>query len=239
LSDDFAKDLGDSFKRSTSAPLIGRITAIVAFFPSTAAEQAVVAHTFLLKEVQRWRLPINLGEDKLIGDLHISTLDDDTLWSLMAKNHYDPDFGARSLAHAVTDDIMVPLVTEFLDQEEGLGRGSRAVIAIDKYSVQIYYDGKTNESEINVHKDGETRLKSVTHKIGEPLFSTQESWELLDQESFTMCGEDAGAAAAKNFEVLCKYSAQITRRGWSRKSNTPMCLPGKCYIRCGHYGHIL
>lgn len=77
------KDLRDFFERSTGAPLIGHTTAIVPFFPFTPAEQAVVAHTFLLKEIQNCRLPIDLAEDKLVGDLHISNLDDGKLRSLL------------------------------------------------------------------------------------------------------------------------------------------------------------
>lgn len=212
--------------------------------------------------MQRCRLPTNLSGDKLVGDLHISTLDDGKLCSLLAENQYDPDLGARSLAHAVTDDIMVPLVDAFLDHEEGLGRGPRADVAIDKYSVQIDHDEKTDESQIKLRRDGETRLKSVVHKVDEPLFSTQESWTLLDQGSFTMREEDAGADAARNSEVLCEYSPHcldttctfrhpitlrytpgsdrfpITCKGCGGEHNTAMCLVGKFCLSCGLDGHV-
>lgn len=46
------------------------------FCPFTPSEQAVVAHCSLLSELQKLRQPINIAEDKLMGDLHVSMLDD-------------------------------------------------------------------------------------------------------------------------------------------------------------------
>jgi hypothetical protein len=253
LGDDFAKkvpldvlkkDLRTSFKQSMGAPLIGRITAIVPFFPFTEEEQAVVAHTFLLKEMQKCRMPVNLKEDKLVGDLQISTLDDGKLCALLAKNHYDPELGARSLAHAVNDEVMVPLVEEFLDQDQGLERGPRADVAVEKYVVRIEHDEKTDESEIVLRKEGETRLKSVTHKVEEPLFSSQESWKWLEQGSFTMIDGDANAQAAEmggqEKELRCTPGSEYVSEvcdSCSGEHSTAACATGMWCYACGHNGH--
>ena len=173
------------------APFTGRVNAIIPFFPFTKAEQAVVAHSFLLAELRKCRRPINLAQDKLIGDLHISTCDDGKLCSLLAERHYDPDLGARSLAQAVTDDVMIPLVELYLEPpgNEGLGRGPRADVALEKYALHVgslkTEDGD-EEQEIVMKRDGETKLKSVGHKVNEELFSALESWKFLEQGTFTM-----------------------------------------------------
>ena len=200
LGDNFTKkapfgklkqDLRNSFKIQMGAPFTGRINAIVPFFPFTEDEQAVVAHSFLLAELRKCRRPIDLAQDKLIGDLHISTTDDGKLCSLLAERHYDPDLGARSLAQAVTDDIMIPLVELYLEPpgNEGLGRGPRADVALEKYAMHVG-SSKTEEGDeeqgIVMKRDGETKLKSVDHKVDEDLFSALESWKLVEQGTFTM-----------------------------------------------------
>ena len=107
--------LRDSFKNQMGASLLGRITAIVPFFPFSKAEQAVVAHGFLLNATDKIRAPLDLSQDKLIGDLNLQTLNDGQLCSVLAEKAYDPELGVRSLDRAVTDEILVRLVNSYLE----------------------------------------------------------------------------------------------------------------------------
>ena len=84
-------------------------------------------------------------------------------------------FGARSLAQAVKDDVAIPLAQLWLDSDEGIGRGPRADVALEKYSVHIDHADDSDEADILLCKDGETKLRSGDLKVKVPLFTAEQS----------------------------------------------------------------
>jgi hypothetical protein len=67
------------------------VNAIVPFFPFTQGDQTVVAQKFLLQATDKLQAPFDRSNDKLIGDLHLQTLDDGQVCTTLAKNAYDPN----------------------------------------------------------------------------------------------------------------------------------------------------
>jgi len=141
---------------------------------------------------------------------------------------------------------MVPLVELYLDSNKGLGRGPQADVALEKYSVHI--DQKSDESEIQLRRDGETRLKSLELMVEEPLFSTQESRKLLEQGTFTMTEDPEVQAIEETLrnitlayekvnDVPGAYTEECQK---CRRTNhtTAQCTAHPLCLKCMTRGHL-
>ena len=145
------------------APLVGCLTSNT-LFQFTRGEQAVVA----LRATTTLQAPLDRTQDKLVGDLRVQTPDDGKLCTTLAEKTHDPELGARSFDHAVTDEMLVPFVNLYLDGNEPLERSARTQITLEKYSVHIESDsGK--DVEIVIAKEKETRPQAL-EKVQEDLF---------------------------------------------------------------------
>ncbi|KAL9576488.1 MAG: hypothetical protein Q9212_007056 [Teloschistes hypoglaucus] len=107
-----------SFHANLGAPLTGRLSAIIPFFPFSAEEQAVMAYKFMRKLFNETRKSINISEDHLARHLYLRFHDDGQIASFLAEKYYFPELGARSLAKAVSTQVCHKLTTAFLEQGE-------------------------------------------------------------------------------------------------------------------------
>jgi len=56
--------------------VVGRITRIVPFFPFEDAEAAVVAHKYVLQLQDDVKKPVQLAQNRLIGDIQLKVRED-------------------------------------------------------------------------------------------------------------------------------------------------------------------
>jgi ATP-dependent Clp protease ATP-binding subunit ClpA len=102
-------------------PLTGRISGFIPFLPFSAAEQAVIAHKYVLDLAERVRREIKLvfsPEGQLLGRVYLRIRRDATICSTLAAEGYDKDLGARSLIVAVKHNLEEPLVEAYLEVDE-------------------------------------------------------------------------------------------------------------------------
>ncbi len=104
-----------SFAPAIGAPLTGRVTRIISFFPFPSSEQAVVAYEFTHDLRTNVRKPINVQAKHFADHHHLNFVDDG---NCLAKDLYMPELGARSLETAVEDHVEQKLREEFMDQLE-------------------------------------------------------------------------------------------------------------------------
>ena len=138
------------------APITGRISVVVPFFPFTKGEQAVVLHKSLLDLGDELRQPINLKEKKVVGHGDLSIQKDGQLCTSLAQKWYDIDTGARSLLRGVEQDVEVPLAERYCMSDtkvsEEMNKGP-----LQKYTVQLW-SVEDSPAKVSVIQDGETLI---------------------------------------------------------------------------------
>ncbi|KAL9122673.1 MAG: hypothetical protein Q9187_000770 [Circinaria calcarea] len=102
------------FAATFKAPLTGRISIVVPFFPFQAGEQAVVASKFMLDFARLLRGPIDLEKKRFIGHLELQFENDTEVARFLAETGYERGLGARSLARVVEQLIETPLAYEYV-----------------------------------------------------------------------------------------------------------------------------
>ncbi|KAL8823713.1 MAG: hypothetical protein Q9191_005612 [Dirinaria sp. TL-2023a] len=150
--------LKETFTPTIGAPLTGRVTYIVPFFPFTEGEQAVVVYRFLLQLANSVREPINIATKKLAGHLHLNFVDDGKICSSLAKDFYMPELGARSLETAVDCQVKARFSTEFLSQSQPVTDEMNEA-PLSKYDVCVSTTSSGND-EVTVKQSGFTKLQS-------------------------------------------------------------------------------
>ena len=102
------------------APLTGRFSAIVPFFPFDEGERAITAYKFMRELWNDVRKPISTGAKRFAGSLFVDFVNDGQIAAHVA-GRYTEETGARSLALAVEEEVGDCLAGVFL-KEEGLVR---------------------------------------------------------------------------------------------------------------------
>ncbi|KAK0658512.1 P-loop containing nucleoside triphosphate hydrolase protein [Cercophora samala] len=119
-----AKELSRELQKTSldhfGAPVTGRISDFIPFLPFSPGEQAVVTHKFLMEIGEYVRHPINLSpepKEQLVGNIHLQLRRDAAVCTTLAKRHYRPELGARSLKTAakVVEGI---LLDAYLDDDD-------------------------------------------------------------------------------------------------------------------------
>ena len=112
------RDLESEFTNRLGAPLTGRLSRIVPFFPFTAPEQAVTCYKFMRELWTMVRSPIDVSKRKFARHTYLSFRDDGVLAGWLAKRNYSPYLGARSLEKAVHTEIRTRLAFKQLEVGE-------------------------------------------------------------------------------------------------------------------------
>ncbi|KAL9617533.1 MAG: hypothetical protein Q9160_007691 [Pyrenula sp. 1 TL-2023] len=159
---ELGRNLKESFKWKTSSPLVGRIAAVIPFFPFTEEEQAVVAHKILLEEARRARCPIDVEKPQLYGDFNLHIKDDGPFSKSIAHQAYNPELGARSLANLTSHHIINPIIELYLKDDEPCEPRRSERAPLPQISMKLASDSAGQE-HVKIYKDGfiEMRWKKI------------------------------------------------------------------------------
>ena len=133
------------------APLTGRCSLIVPFFPFSQLERAVVVHSFILKAFEDLRGRVDRNQRHLIGHIHLDLQEDEHVATAIADSRYDWDLGARMLDDGVTTQIIQKVDAIWksydIDIDEKVNKGP-----LRRYVVQVSPGGE--DGVINVFEKG-------------------------------------------------------------------------------------
>ncbi|KAI1409887.1 P-loop containing nucleoside triphosphate hydrolase protein [Hypoxylon sp. FL1857] len=108
--------LARRFMARFSAAVTGRIDTIAPYFPFSPGEQVVVCRKFLLAMQDEARLPVNVGNQRLIGQANITVYDDGGLCKEICARYYNRELGARSIANGV-DALRRQFILSYADTD--------------------------------------------------------------------------------------------------------------------------
>ena len=112
------RELEIQFTASLGAPITGRLSAIIPFFPFSAGEQAVTTYKFMRELWTMVRGPIDVSAKKFARHSYLNFINDSAIALHLAKKHYSPQLGARSLEKAVHHDIRQQLAYKQMEDLE-------------------------------------------------------------------------------------------------------------------------
>lgn len=138
------------------APLTGRLTEIVPYFPFNKEEQAVATFKFMRELWNKARKNINTDGNDYLGHLFVNFTDEGQIASHLAARHYDHETDARSLSQAVSHEIETRLCYEFLKQNEEVSNEMNN-LALTKFDVRL--ETSFGDSEIVVKCSGVKAMK--------------------------------------------------------------------------------
>ncbi|RYO82139.1 hypothetical protein DL766_003700 [Monosporascus sp. MC13-8B] len=119
LAGKLCRQLRKEFIGYFGAPLGGRITEILPFLVFAPQESAVIVHKALMDletaVSRRVRLELNKEEDIYVGNISIRIKNDATVCSIIARDEYEKETGARSIARAVERIVQDPLIGQYLE----------------------------------------------------------------------------------------------------------------------------
>lgn len=98
------------------APVTGRISEIVPFFPFNEDEQAITTYKFLRELWNTVRAPINTANVWFPGHSYVNYIDDGRIATWLARDGYNADLGARSLQSAVVRHVQTELAAAFFEE---------------------------------------------------------------------------------------------------------------------------
>lgn len=158
-------------KEKLGFPLVGRVAAIIPFFPFSSGEQSVICHTFIQRFANELRAPINLAEERLAGGVYFDIPDDGVLCSILADKGYDPDTGARSLDKVVTKMVSQNFVRSYLEDEFALEPQPWGA-SLKRFVVKVKRAGEEPNPilDVSVTRDGIVQLKFERSRKCESLF---------------------------------------------------------------------
>lgn len=98
-------DIIAKFRDQFGAPFTGRIDVVVPFLPFSTTEQAIVAHSLLMKLADEFRLPIDCRPSvkRYLGHSFLDLGDGVDVAKYIATNCYNPELGARSLKRGIEE----------------------------------------------------------------------------------------------------------------------------------------
>lgn len=112
------RELEKQFTVALGAPMTGRLSSIIPFFPFEESEQAVTTYKFMREVWHMVRGPIDVAAKKFARHSHLNFINDSAIALHLAKKHYTPQLGARSLEKAVHHDIRAQLAYKQMEDPE-------------------------------------------------------------------------------------------------------------------------
>lgn len=129
------------------APLAGRFSAIVPFFPFDKGDSAVIAYKFMRELWHDVRKPINAHGKHFAGTLFLNFVNDGQIAEHIA-GRYNEKTGARSLAQAVDEEIRDKVAAVFFAQKGEVNDRMNAQ-PLRKYDVRVV-GGSSGHARIEV-----------------------------------------------------------------------------------------
>ena len=158
------RDLQTTLRKSViqafGAPLTGRLSAIVPFFPFDAGEQAITSYKFMRELWHDVRKPISTEEKRFAGSLFVDFVNDGQIARHVA-GRYAEETGARSLALAVEEKIADCLAKEFLG-EEGVVRDGMNGDSLVVYEVRVVRGADGKDDYVEVARAGTKAIQNAT-----------------------------------------------------------------------------
>ncbi|KAI0841339.1 P-loop containing nucleoside triphosphate hydrolase protein [Hypoxylon sp. FL0890] len=104
---------------SFGAPLTSRITEIIPFLTFNVEEQELIADKYIMELESLIAGPVvksaDPDEDRLIGNVQLQITNNASVCSVIAKDHYLPEFGASSISHGIDATITNQLISRYLE----------------------------------------------------------------------------------------------------------------------------
>lgn len=144
-------------KSAFGAPLARRVSDIVPFLPFDKGEQAVATYKFMRALWQEVRKPIKVESKGFLRHIFLNFVDDGQIAKHIAVEHYDPQAGASSLDHAVSNEILARLAKAWY-------RGQTIITdemmeePLSKYDVSVVTTSE-DDNEIAVKRAGTRALQ--------------------------------------------------------------------------------
>ncbi|RYP42249.1 hypothetical protein DL767_000413 [Monosporascus sp. MG133] len=168
------RQLHKEFIGHFGAPLGGRITEILPFLVFAPQESAVIVHGALMDLEtaisRRVRLALNREEDVYVGNISIRIKNDATVCSIIARDEYDKETGARSIAQAVERIVQDPLINQYLENGDMFDENQPIAdfivdVNVDK-EVESMLTGKVNADSSSgpTGRGGNGSVASITRK---------------------------------------------------------------------------
>ncbi|KAI1141992.1 P-loop containing nucleoside triphosphate hydrolase protein [Hypoxylon sp. FL0543] len=130
---------------SFGAPLTSRITEIIPFLTFNMEEQALIADKYIMELESLIAGPVvksaDPDEDRLIGNVQLQIANNASVCSIIANEHYLPEFGASSISHGVDATITSQLISRYLEDGDDFSEDQ----AETKYRV-----GTSEDNEVEV-----------------------------------------------------------------------------------------
>ena len=140
------KELQREIIQAIGAPLAGRLSAFIPYLPFNALEQAVATYKFMRELRNNVRKPINIATKQFGRHMILDYTDDAQIALHLAKQHYIPELGARSLKNAVDREVGQKLARTFLGNGEKL-RNEMNNEPLERYEVRVMH-GNTVSLEV-------------------------------------------------------------------------------------------
>ncbi|KAI1410303.1 P-loop containing nucleoside triphosphate hydrolase protein [Hypoxylon sp. FL1857] len=130
---------------SFGAPLTSRITEIIPFLTFNTEEQALITDKYIMELESLIAGPVvkseNPDEDRLIGNVQLQIANNASVCSIIANEHYLPEFGASSISHGVDSTITSQLISRYLEDGDDFSEDQ----AETKYRI-----GTNEDNEVEV-----------------------------------------------------------------------------------------
>ena len=154
--------------------MTGRISAIIPFFPFEEGEQAVTTYKFMRELWHMVRSPIDVEAKKFARHSYLNFVNDSAIALHLAKKHYSPQLGARSLEKAVNHDIRQQLAyRQMEDLEEFKDEMNERALPVFDVKMLTAKDGSDlevieivqNGFRARIGMDGEVKEESVDEEL--------------------------------------------------------------------------
>ncbi|KAM0805944.1 P-loop containing nucleoside triphosphate hydrolase protein [Usnea florida] len=142
------------------APLTGRLSAIVPFFPFDEGERAITAYKFMRELWHEVRKPISTDAKRFAGSLFVDFVNDGQI-AMHIAGRYTEETGARSLALAVEEEIGDCLAGVFLG-EEGVVRDDMNGLPLVVYKVRVARGAEGKDGYVEVARAGTKAIQNGT-----------------------------------------------------------------------------
>ncbi|MDI1486223.1 MAG: hypothetical protein OHK93_005449 [Ramalina farinacea] len=146
--EELQRDLERLYTTTLGAPLTGRISAIIPFVPFDNGEQAVTTYKFLRELWHLVREPINVEAKKFARHTYLKFVDDGALATHLARKHYVPELGARSLEKAVQREVRARLAYKQMEGREAFTDRMNN-LPLTCFEVRLVRSGKANDQTGN------------------------------------------------------------------------------------------
>lgn len=159
--EELQRSLERLYTTTLGAPLTGRLSAIIPFVPFEDGEQAVTTYKFMRELWHLVREPINVEAKKFARHTYLKFVDDGALATHLARTHYAPELGARSLEKAVQREVRAKLAYKQMEGTEAFTDRMNE-IPLTCFEVRLVRSGKgddqTGDDVVEVVEKGSRRV---------------------------------------------------------------------------------